>query len=259
MTRNKIVILLIAGSIASGLGAIYYTQAYIDDYISDQADKNNNISQSTKVVVANINLEKNEVLDYQNLSIRELPVKYVHSNAVLPDNVESVIGKPLLHQIKKGEVLLTSFVNSLPEKEISKLIEEGERAVTIRVDNISSVSGLLRPGHKIDIILTMNGEEKLTRPVLKNVTVLATGDQVVTDIPELNSDFNAITISVTPVNASRIVLARNLGSLSIVLRSPKEISTNESELQPVSINNLFGKAEYKPKYKKRVEIIVEGN
>lgn len=259
MAKYKKLILLVVGSVTSGLGAVYYTHAYIERHTSENTSHISDSVQLTKVVVANANLNKNDILDYQNLSIRELPLKYVHSTAVLPGNVEYVIGRHLLHQIKKGEVLLSSFVDSVEDKEISKLIGDGERAVTIQVDNLSTAAGLLRPGHKIDIILTMNSEKKVTRPVLKNVTVLATGDRLVNEMTDNNSRFNTITISVSPTNASRIVLARNMGSLSITLRSNKNTAVSENESHPVSVQNLFGLSDRKAVDKRRVEVIVDGN
>jgi pilus assembly protein CpaB len=186
---------------------------------------------------------------------------YTHDSAIRSEQADNVIGKRIMHEVNKGEALLASFIAQKNNAAFADLIKEGERAITFPVDLVSSMSGLLRPGNRIDLMLTLRAEKKLTRPLLRNVTVLATGDSIDNSKFSEKGVFQTITVSVSPKNASRITLARNVGTISVVLRSTKEsseyINDNDAAV-PVTVNNLFGGKVKQHKKIKDVEIIIGG-
>ena len=55
----------------------------------------------------------------------------------------------------------------------------GKRAITFPVDEINSISGMLQPGDKIDLIATIRQlNNDVTYPLLQDVQILATGTQL---------------------------------------------------------------------------------
>ena len=125
---------------------------------------------------------------------------------------------------------------------LAAVLRPGFRAIAIRVNATSGVSGLVFPGDRIDIILThivsdRSGEKAVERrvseTVLQNVRVLAI-DQVVDDSgtdPKYAKNF---TLEVTPKQTEMLAVVRELGGLSISLRS---LAKDEEELERLTIAN----------------------
>src|SRR5688572_4359375 len=105
---------------------------------------------------------------------------------------------------------------------LSRQVENGMRAISIRVDDVVGVAGFVLPGDRVDIMLTRRiggGQDNLVNEVLlQNVTILGinqTADQA-SDQPIVG---RTATVEVTPEQAQKLVLAQQAGSLSLALRS----------------------------------------
>jgi pilus assembly protein CpaB len=110
-------------------------------------------------------------------------------------------------------------------------------------DEVNSVSGMLRPGDRIDLLFTardtlsaeQGGVGDLTRPLLQDVRILATGSQLDSTQPRGPgaSSFGTITVEVSPDQAQQLVLAQRGGRLTALLRGPDdrhEIGTGSLDL-----------------------------
>jgi len=112
---------------------------------------------------------------------------------------------------------------------LSVLLDEGQRAVTVRVDDIKGVAGFILPGDRVDVVLlrteSRQGEtEKSADVLLEYVKVLAI-DQLLNerpDQPTVATVAKAVTLQVTPEQAQKVLLAGDIGKLSLVLRQPAE-------------------------------------
>jgi len=262
MAVNKATAILLLGAIASGGGAAYYTDDYISSKVKNEEERLSNIYKPIKIVVAKQQLNIGDILSYSNLAIREMPNNYVHTAAVREAQSSTVVGKRIMHQLKAGESLLTNFLASSKSSGFSNLIEKGKRAITFPVDIVSSLSGLLRPGDRIDLMVTLNQGKMVTLPLLKDITILATGG-IVDDVGRMSDDgsYQTITITVSPINAAKITHARNVGNVTVVLRSGKdgESSVAGNELSDrITIRDLLGQAKKKKRKYPKIDIIVGG-
>ncbi len=254
--------LLIGGALISGVGAAYFTDLYISQRIQDEKDRLAEQYKPSKIVVAKKNLRVGEILDYDNLAIREMPKGFIHASAISSEFADTVVGKRIMQSLNAGESLLTNFLASRTGSGFSNLIEEGKRALTFPVDIVSSMSGLLRPGDKIDIMVTLRKGKSVTRPLLKNVTILATG-AIIDDEGRFTESgaYQTVTISVSPINAAKITHAREVGNMTVMLRSGKnkgnQLAVRELNT-PITVRNLFGDPGPKATNYPRVEIIVGG-
>jgi pilus assembly protein CpaB len=103
------------------------------------------------------------------------------------------------------------------------------------VDELSSLAGGLRAGDRVDLYFARrDGNEAVLAPLLQQVEILATGDSI-----ESGSDpgyeprrFATITLRLSPEAAQRLLLAQQVGDLSIVLRSRED-----GELLPAAIRS----------------------
>ena len=105
---------------------------------------------------------------------------------------------------------------------LSSLIEEGKRAVTVRVDDIRGVGGFILPSDRVDVVLIRSegtsGSQSYSDVILQSVKVLAV-DQLINDRPEQASVIaKAVTLEVTAEEAQKILVATNIGKLSLILR-----------------------------------------
>lgn len=103
-------------------------------------------------------------------------------------------------------------------------IPEGMRALTVKVDEVSSVAGFSRPGSRVDVLLasTREGpeaEKKGSKIILQNVLVLAAGQRITQlkgkDKPKV---VNTVTLLLHPEEAERLALASKMGTLLLSLR-----------------------------------------
>lgn len=266
-------ILLLAG-LAVWAASRYLTSrtAEVEERLSDQAAKS-----KVTVVVPIRDLLANETLDLGVLVTRSIPKEYVNQDAITQQGLEPFLGKKLTRPVSKGTPLLQSFVASYEFKPFSTSIEAGTRAITLPVDEINSVSGMLTAGDKIDIlVLTQmglaNGTDKTEMqllPLLESVTVRATGtttqrellaqsEQGATRPGQRNGgNYNTVTIAVPPRDAQRLVLAQQAGRIIALLRRPDDAALYGGRL---SSSEVFGnKRDEIPKNLHTIAYIVGGS
>lgn len=113
---------------------------------------------------------------------------------------------------------------------LSRVIEAGNRAVTIRVDDVAGVAGFVVPGDRVDVVLTRDNpeanqanEESLADVILQNVRVLSI-DQSADETQEEPVVVDAVTLEVDTAGAQKLALAASIGDLSLVLRRAGDIA-----------------------------------
>ena len=110
---------------------------------------------------------------------------------------------------------------------LSLLINEGMRAMSVRVDRVSGVSGFITPNSHVDVVLTGSPGDKaeqLGKIVLQNVMVLATGTEI-----ELRDnkpvEVPTVTLLVSPEDAEKLSLATQSGPIQLALRNYRDEDT----------------------------------
>ena len=147
-------------------------------------------------------------------------------------------GEPLLHDAVEGADVTT----------FSAKIRPGIRALTVSVDEVNSVSGMLQPGDRIDLLFTVRPPaeqgapppSELTAPLMSDLLVLATGRQVRpgADPGPGARTFTSITVEVTPEQAQRLIVAQRSGRLTAMLRNPGD--RNPVSQRPLDVYGLLG-------------------
>jgi pilus assembly protein CpaB len=147
-----------------------------------------------------------------------------------------------------GRVLKTSVTAGEPLTEaklarpgtsggLSALIGEGNRAITVRVNDVIGVAGFALPGNYVDIIVStqrdaQNGERtselNVSKIVLERILVLAVAQELGRDETKPKV-VNAVTLEVSPEQAERLDLARSVGTLSLALRNQVDQKATHSD------------------------------
>ncbi|OGW15637.1 MAG: Flp pilus assembly protein CpaB [Nitrospinae bacterium RIFCSPLOWO2_12_FULL_45_22] len=104
---------------------------------------------------------------------------------------------------------------------LSAVISEDKRALTVKVSEISGVAGFTLPGRKVDILVTIEDEQKkepITKMILQNMKVLAV-DQSVDQSGDKPVVVNAVTMEVTPAETEILAMAEGEGRIGLALRN----------------------------------------
>jgi pilus assembly protein CpaB len=120
------------------------------------------------------------------------------------------------------------------------------RATSVRSNEVMDLGGFLSPGSHVDVLVTLrpegNGSTAVTRTVLQNVQVLATGTKTDPDPNGKPETVSVVTLLVTPEQSEKLALAQaetqNQGSIHFVLRNGGDRATPETA--PVDMAELAG-------------------
>ncbi len=238
--NNKLTIFLLIGAILSGAGGWYFTNQHIETEVVNYKHSFDEARAAISVVVAAHDLNIGDVVTAQNAQIRKIPRAYVHKDAILPSRFDALLNnRQLVHPVKAGEPILSVHVNKTKIEGLSSLIEKGQRAITIPVDSLDTISGFLNPGDFVDLYITLkDGERDRTVPLVENVKVLATGTDIDDGIKEnSNKPVTEITLGVTPLNATKIIHGQTVGDIAVVLRRPEDQDSTFEDY--VTIDNLI--------------------
>lgn len=104
-----------------------------------------------EVVVAGRALPRNHLVQEEDLAVRLLPQQWLNADQLSPDAVDRVIGSRLMRDIASGVPVSISDTQSENSSAKAMTVRAGYRLMSLPVDESSSVSGLIRPGHWIDL------------------------------------------------------------------------------------------------------------
>lgn len=153
-----------------------------------------------------------------------------------------------LKDLKDGKIALSATEQT--RQETSPVVQmnsfavrtpPGKRAMTILIDALSAVGGLVYPGDYVDIIAKLDIPESIDSPekkravtsvLFQNVQVLAVGTNfkpIDTEAPNYNAQQSArqlnITLALTPEESGLLAFAKENGKLQLALRGPAEQET----------------------------------
>ena len=131
-----------------------------------------------------------------------------------------------LSPLKRGEAVLRSKITGPGQRaSLASLLDEGKRAVTVSVDDVRGVAGFVLPGDFVDIVIIADDgspkRQSYSDILLEHVKVLAI-DQVASEGEGQPTVAKAVTVEVTKEQAQKILLATNIGKLSLILARPVE-------------------------------------
>jgi pilus assembly protein CpaB len=221
--RNSSNIMILVLAILMGGLAAFLTREWLTSRI-DSADAS---EQPGTVVVATGNLGFGTPLSADNLTEIVWPSKIVpdgafaHVQDIIKDG-RRVVLTPL---VKNEPVVATKITEPGQRGTLSTMIGEGKRAVTVPVDDVRGVAGFVFPGDYVDVALTRtdggaNGQN-YSEVILQHVKVLAI-DQTTGDRQDRPTVAKAVTVELSSEEALKILLATNVGKLSLILRQAAE-------------------------------------
>lgn len=206
--------------------------------------------QTAEILVAKVNMPAGTRIKRENVEWRVWPKKgVVKTHFVKGDKkLDDVLGYIVRQGVLAGEPLVKGRIIEQGDRGyMAALLEPGMQAVSIKVRNITSVNGFIKPGDHVDVLLTMKGNilgtslkaRKVTETILKDILVIAV-ETVTNDQETKPSAAKTITLQVTPKQAQIFTVAERVGSMSFVLRSL-------AREKYVAVNDDATEADQKPK------------
>jgi Flp pilus assembly protein CpaB len=218
--ENKTQIVIIIVAVAAGVIA----SALVGGYVSSRVNE-----ETTKLAVQyeKVQNEKKKQYDEQMASMAQ-KIGAVEQNA---QKAAQETAQMVAQQLASKQAANTPP----PPKKKSSLAKQtppGKRAITVMIDSLQAIGGLVNPGDYVDVIAHLSvptgkkgAKESVTAMVFQDLQILA----INTNLDEVGAyEFQQkenklrITFAVDPREAGLLAFAEMNGKLELVLRSPNE-------------------------------------
>lgn len=227
MTSRSMLLLLLAGGIAFG------TAMMVRNHISTNSANAALPTDVTRVLVASSDIAPGSFVRVdKHLQWTAWPNENLNPSFLIEGkaDVSSYNGSVVRRQILKGEPVTDGVLVQADEGGfMAAVLTAGMRAISIAVDSTTGNAGFIFPGDKVDLILThsieidsVSGERGdailASETFIEDVRVLAVDQQL--DNPENTAILaKTVTLEVSKEQAEKINVAKDLGKISLSLRS----------------------------------------
>ena len=264
MLRHQLTLGLALGT--GLLTSIFAYNAMNDGVIEKTVSETMHEYNFQSVAVASTSLPWGTVFSEEMVTVVDYPDGSVPNGAFAA--YDSLKGRVLLTNLQSNEPILESKLapESIEIGGVSAILHPEKRAMAVKVNEAVGVGGFIKPGDKVDVMVTIEKEEKkkkviVTKTVLENILVLASGIHMERQGKEEEAvPVKYITLEVTPKEAEKLALATNEGNIRFALRSPlnSDPILTKGETVPSLLDSYKPKKTlrtYKPQKKQRVEIL----
>lgn len=217
-------LIVIGLALLLGLAAVFVANSYLSG-VQKQAEV---VPTGTaKVVVARVPMDFGTEITADKVRLVNLPVGAVPEGAFNWPGQLAPGGKArvALRQIMVNEPILRTAVSGEGGRaSISAVLSEGMRAIAVRVSDVAGVAGFILPGDTVDVMVTRSlgaaggaENQQITDVLLQKVRVLAI-DQNASQTAKDPAIGKTATLEVNQIDAQRLTLGQQVGSLHLVLR-----------------------------------------
>ncbi len=213
---NRRFIMALAASALFGLVAILVFQKILQNRIDNVPRTGQRIVYAAARIPAGTTIAPNQ-----------LKLVYQEAQAV-PEgsfaNLQDAVGRVPVVDVEPNLAVTTKNTTSADRVGTLINLKPGMRAVSIRVDEATSVSGFAQPGSYVDVgaVLSPSPNSKpVSKVIVQNLRVLANGRDTQAKSDGQRSG-STVTLEVSPAQAGMLALATREGSLYLILRHPAD-------------------------------------
>jgi pilus assembly protein CpaB len=221
-------LLILAGAMIVAGGAVFYL--YQEGFIREETG-----GPRVLVLTAAYDIPFGQPMQADWLTVEELPESYVEDRHLRASDLRRLIGVPLAQSVRAGEAILRTDLSTLSDQQrtLSGEIPHGKRAVSIDAQAESSFAGLLRPGDRVDVLLTV-GDIRIpgsgrSMVLAQNLLVLSMNQGTRFEFddsrhrPEQHTTAQ-VSLEVGLEEAQRLTLARGQGNIRLLLRNANDVT-----------------------------------
>ena len=185
------------------------------------------------VVVSTLAVPKNAKIIPSMLSVVQKPAEEAPPDA-LSDPAQTA-GDVATADIPAGAIVTVAMIGKPPTPPPDLvIIPKGMRAMTLQIDPVKGVAGLLRPGDRVDVVAALtHGGPQIATTIVVDARVLAVGSDTQRVAPQASPGAIAgpvvpattVTLALTPSQVDEVASADLNGYVRLVLRPPHEASS----------------------------------
>jgi pilus assembly protein CpaB len=235
VSARRTVILIVAVVVAAIAAVITY------GWLNGVQDRAYDDAKLVRVFKVTKDIEKGtageQAIQSEAIKYDKAPQEFSPATALTDVNV--IRGRVALTKLTAGQILVDGmFVDPrVAQVTAAQRIPAGQVAVTISVDQVKGVAGLLVPGDKVDMLVANGPNMQL---LFQNVNILFIGNTAAPEAGETQavapSTSNLITFAVPAFAAEKIVVAASGSGIYLALVPPDNQPT---PVPPVNPGNLF--------------------
>jgi pilus assembly protein CpaB len=247
---RPITVILISVALLIAGGLAFFSKRLVEGQV-ERAVRTAEAADAIQVLVAARSIGTGKVLDANDLRYDKWPKAVVSGQHVIvrkgnDDPRKDYIGFVARRDLLAGEPIGASAIyKSDAGSKLSVLLEPGMRAITINITAESAIAGLAVPGDRVDVVLTadfskLGGDSRpgasaefvrfVSETVLSNVKLLAIDQTITREASGKEKEVakaagqvgKTATVAVTAEQAEKLILAGQMGKLSLILRSVAE-------------------------------------
>ena len=176
----------------------------------------------TDVVVARDTISIGTRVSPDTLKVVTWPADALPEGAV--HDPQEVVGSIARTTIGKNQPVAKTGLIAQGAGLLPLMIDEGMRAMSVKVDSVTGVSGFITPNSHVDVIVAATRGEKndmRSRVIMQNIRVLATGT-IIEQKDEKPVEVPTVTLLVTPEQAETLTLATRYDSVRLALRNYRD-------------------------------------
>ncbi|MEY3740218.1 MAG: hypothetical protein RLZZ192_894 [Pseudomonadota bacterium] len=262
--------------VVTALVAFFATQHYAETRVNAERDRLLPRGGMVEVLVAARDLSAGEQATPVTLAIRQVPREWLLPNTLTPQDFDLVADQSFIAGVSAGVPILLDHLRKVDRVQSGFQLEDGFRAVSIPVDEVSSIGGLIQPGDYVDLwgspipkasraqggvvslspVSTSNTQP--ARLIAENLRVLATGQNTIrrefsvgaSGATASPSGYSSITLAVPAKVATLVLTGQFQGRLGVALRAAAEAVTGPKQKRSAT--------RLKVSDKRPVEILVGG-
>ncbi|MCK5688439.1 Flp pilus assembly protein CpaB, partial [Myxococcota bacterium] len=218
--------------------------------VKEKGDEISRGWEPVKVLMAKRDLKSGDSLTKENLKAGLIPKALATKSVITLKDVNQgtpVFGRKLAFELNAGDPVTFQHIHTKSgDQHMAEAIQKKGRAISIRVSPEASVHHWIEPGDRVDIIGTFRdprSRELVAVTLLQNVIVLATGriggQTNMRLLSESDKAYNTVTVHVLPEAVEMLVLAQELGSVYLSLRSMDDHEITELGVGKTNLNTLM--------------------
>jgi pilus assembly protein CpaB len=225
--NTRRITLIIAVVLAVGTGIL--TLRYLSNLNAQQQQA---AVEMKTVVMTNVDVPARGKITADMLTVAKRQASDVEPQSL--EDPKQAEGDVALISMPAGTVLTASNVGTPAAVGLTVRLKPGERAISIPIDRVKSVSGLIQPGDRVDVLATVNkgpGVPPKTFTIIRGALVLAINSTLemsaaaaagATPEPDTSGGVGTVTLGVSPEQADLLTVADINATLRLALRSPEE-------------------------------------
>ncbi len=229
MNNKRNMLLVVAAVLAAGAGLLTFNYLSSNRHVASVPPR--------PVLVATADIPAHTPLTSSMVDVVMRPSTDVDPGAL--SSPSDISGDVALGPIPAGATITSSNTTKDEAPAEALHLMRGYRAISIPVDEVRDVSGLVQPGDKVDVIAVpprIGSGQPTASTILRDVTVFAVGGLVQPETPQTPAPNGqpavnvprSVTLEVTPQQADLLAMADLNSTLRLALR-PKGDTTGTTQ------------------------------